>query len=152
MVNAWLFQFWCTHIKILSKLCNTLRGRTPVTFRSSDYLLSVFCKMRKQVKCRARLVPWRLLFVNHLDVIVIWPELTEKYLVIYVDWATLWLAGHPKQFWDDCSVTTILHRKCWMSFERSAKIREICFSLNSQKVRTSLPQWHTSPHMHKNTP
>lgn len=27
------------------------------------------------------------------------------------------------------------HRKCWMSFERSAKIREICFSLNSQKVR-----------------
>jgi len=27
------------------------------------------------------------------------------------------------------------YRKCWMSFERSAKIREICFSLNSQKIR-----------------
>ena len=26
-------------------------------------------------------------------------------------------------------------RKCWISFERSAKIREICFSLNSQKIR-----------------
>lgn len=26
-------------------------------------------------------------------------------------------------------------RKCWISFHREAKIREICFSLNSQKIR-----------------
>ena len=25
-------------------------------------------------------------------------------------------------------------RKCWLTFERGSKVREICFGLNSQKI------------------